>query len=147
MSLWVMSGRPLVHWFFTVEESQLAAHHPVLRYIVAVFSRAQPTLTLSSPITNIHPHSSFLSPCSTRRFFSLALPATLSFCQRDSLAPSCSMASSPSLSWQTRSKAAHTCTWRRRCQGDCATGCFVHFCIPVIYIRSFLSASRSPGCS
>lgn len=123
---------------FSLSRSQLAAHHPVLRYIVAVFSRAQPPLTLSSPITNIRP-TLFLPPCSTSWSFSLSLvhSASLSLCPLNLLAFSCSMASSPSRFRQNGTHARGAAVVKATALHEMLL-LYVRFCVIIIYLREIL---------
>lgn len=132
---------------FSLSRSQLAAHHPVLRYIVAVFSRAQPPLTLSSPITNIRP-TLFLPPSSTLRSFSLSLvhSASLSLCPLNLLAFSCSMASSPSRFRQNGTHARGAAVVKATALHEMLHCTYVFVSSSFTYTRSFLSTLTSHRC-
>ena len=174
-----VSLRPPAHWFFTVEEPTRSSPPRTAVHRSSFLSRSQPplpyTLSLSSPITPLF----LLPPCPTHGAipslslslslslsFSLVRSASVSLRPRDSLASSCSMASSPSrfrqngthargaavvkatalhgmlLTYTLYHSMSFTCSWSflsTACQSTCRR----HFAMPAI---NNLGQVKRAGC-
>lgn len=116
ISLWIVSGCPPAHWFFTVEEPARSSPPRTAVHRSGFLSCSTTPYSLLSD----HQHSPHSFPAS---FFNvmILLPFSPSF--RFSLTLSTQLTrfllfdGFLSISLPTK---RHTCTWRRRCQGDCA---------------------------